>query len=549
MYTRLRYLYQGYIAKDMALDNYIRFFVLIFSLFGVYGGKQAIMYYVYVIYYICIYYKFCINLIYVYTDYLKFCIDITQSNEGNEFALVFFENLNVPTFTVFVTTPEDNPVSFTISSQFEEFYFEGVAMPDQVTSFYFEQSFALVNTIERGKAIIVKAQGDHKLAVYGANEALYTTDAFLALPSVSIESGTYKYITAMATPWDRYDSFIEIVAFENNTIMSITPNIDTTIGSTFTAAGTTTQITLHKYESFLIRQKGDLTGTRVISDKPISFITGHLCTNVPPDIGGCNHLVEQIPPVQNWGKRFATVPLKTRRAYDRFKVVAGEDFTTVQIECTQSDGQSGYSASFILQEGGFKDIDIPSTDYCWIEGDKRIILLQFSVGQEVDNVLSDPFMAMIPPVDQYSNGYTLATVPDGVQNYTHFINLYIPKDFFKPCEIFLNEQSLEEINVNFTAIQSLGVTEVYGAQVEIIGGVQTLRHSNKSASIGVLVYGFSHSNSYGYSGGLKLKTLSVIKEETGCLNYIFTSCMHLVGFNWYLPQNRFKFYIQYPMQI
>ena len=132
---------------------------------------------------------------------------------------------------------------------------------------------------------------------------------------------------------------------------------------------------------------------------------------------------------------------------------------------------------------------------------------------------------------------------------THFMNLYIPKDFFKPREIYLNEQSLGEINVNFTAIQSLGVTEVYGAQVEISGGVQTLRHSNKSASIGVLVYGFSHSNSYGYSGGLKLKTLSVIKEETGCLNYIFTSCMHLVGFNWNLPQNRFKFYIQYPMQI
>ena len=492
----------------------------------------------------------------LYTDYLKFCIDIAQSNEGNEFALVFFENLNVPTFTVFVTTPEDNPVSFTISSQFkfghEAFYYEGVAMPGQVTSFHFNQSFALLTTTDRGKAIIVKAQGDHKLVVCGVNEALKATDAFLALPPVRTVSGTYKYITAMATPWDWFDSFIGIVAFESNTNISITPNINTTIGSIFTTAGTTTQITLQKYDSLLIRQKGDLTGTRVISDKPISFITGHKCTNVPhvlPKIGHCDHLVEQIPPVHNWGKRFATVPLKTRLAYDSFKVVAGEDFTTVQIECTQSDGQSGYSASFILQEGGFRDIDIPSTDYCWIEGDKRIILLQFSVGQHVDGVPSDPFMAMIPPVDQYSNGYTLATVPDGVQNYNHFMNLYIPKDFFKPREIFLNEQSLEEINVNFTAIQFLGVTEVYGAQVEIIGEVQTLRHVNQFASIGVLIYGFSYFTSYGYSGGLKLKKLSVIKEETGCLNYIFTSCMHLVGFNWNLPQKRFEFYIQYPMQI
>ena len=444
---------------------------------------------------------------------------IAQSNEGREFFLVFFENhfgknINI---TVFVTTPEDNPVSFTISSQFEEFYEEGVAMPGQVTSFHFNQSFVLLTTTDRGKAIIVKAQGDHKLVVYGANEALHTTDAFLALPPVRTVSGTYKYINAMATPWDYLYSMIGIVASENNTLLSITPNIKAKIGSTFTAARTTTQIMLHKYESFLIRQKGDLTGTRVISDKPISFITGHQCTNIPSDLGHCDHLMEQIPPVQNWGKRFATVPLKTRQAYDRFKVVAGENYTTVQIECTRSDGQSGNSTSFILQEGGFKDIDIPSTDYCWIEGDGKIILLQFSVGQEVDNVpFSDPFMAMIPPVEQYSNRYTLATVPDGVQtqtNHDHFINLFIPKYFFQPSKIFLNDRSLEELNVNFTAIQSLGVTEVYGAQIEISGGVQTLRHVNQFASIGVLIYGFNKYISYGYSGGLKLKDLS--EEQNG----------------------------------
>ena len=448
------------------------------------------------------------HYVYMFIIYV-YLLFVAQSNEGNEFALVFFENVDfIPTFTVFVTTPEDNPVSFTISSQFEEFYEEGVAMPNNVTSIHFNQSFALVNTTDRGKAIIVKAQGDHKLVVYGANEAQHTTDAFLALPSVSIELGTYKYINAMATPWGRFDSFIGIVAFKNNTNISITPNINTTIGSTFTAAGTTTQITLHKYESLLIRQKGDLTGTRVISDKPISFITGHQCTNVPPDIGYCDHLVEQIPPVQNWGKRFATVPLKTRLDYDRFKVVAGEDFTTVQIECTQSDGQSGYSASFILQEGGFRDINISSTDYCWIEGDKRIILLQFSVGQEVDNVLSDPFMAMIPPVDQYSNGYTLATVPDGVQNYIHFMNLYIPKDFFQPSEIFLNGQPLNMTGHKFVPIKRQGVIEVYGVQVNISGGVQVLGHATMKANIGVLVYGFGSYNSYGYPGGLKLKDLS-----------------------------------------
>ena len=428
---------------------------------------------------------------------------------------MFFENHLNPTFTctVFVTTPEDNPVPFTISSQFESFYEEGVARQGQVNSFHFNHSLALLNTTDRGKAIIVKAEGDRKLVVYGANEAQYTADAFLALPSVKIESQTYKYITAITASSGRLDCYIGIVASEHNTVLSITPNINTTIGSAFTTAGSTTQITLQKYDSLLIRQNGDLTGTKVVSDKHISLISGHQCTNVPPGFGFCDHLVEQIPPVQNWGKRFATVPLKTRLAYDRFRIVAEENFTTVQIECTQT-----LSTSFTLQEGRFRDIDIPSTDYCWIEGDKKILLLQFSVGKTVDGVLSsEPFMTMIPPIEQFANSYTLATVPDRLQNYTHFMNLYILMDFFQPSEIFLNGQSLAELNVTFTAIQHLGVTKVYGAQVEISGGVQTLKHFNKAASIGVLVYGFSLTNSYGYSGGLRLQDLSEVppEEESG----------------------------------
>ena len=380
-------------------------------------------------------------------------------------------------------------------------------MPGQVNSFLFDQSFALLTTTDRGKAIIVKASKDQKLIVYGANEAQYSTDTFLALPPLRAESGDLKYICAMATPWLSSDSMIGIVSFENNTVLSITPSQTTTIGSALTTAGSTTQITLQKYDSFLIRQSGDLTGTTVISNKPISFITGHHCTNVPPNIGACDHLIEQLPPIKNWGNRFVTVPLKIRLAYDRFKVVAGEDATTVQIVCTR-DENPGLSTSFTLQEGEFRDVDIPSTDYCWIEGDNRIILLQFSVGQGVDDVLSDPFMAMIPPVNQYSNEYTLTTVPDGVQTYTHFMNLYIPKNFFQLSEIFLNGQSLEELNLNFVAIQRLGVTEVYGAQVNISGGVQVLRHASKLARIGVIVYGFGNFNSYGYPGGLRLKELA-----------------------------------------
>ena len=116
---------------------------------------------------------------------------------------MFFENYRPSTFTVFVTTAEDNPVPFTISSQFQRFYNEGIAMPGQVNSFLFDQSFALLTTTDRGKAIIVKASKDQKLIVYGANEAQYTTDTFLALPPLRTESGDLKYCLLYTSPSPR----------------------------------------------------------------------------------------------------------------------------------------------------------------------------------------------------------------------------------------------------------------------------------------------------------------------------------------------------------
>ncbi len=86
----------------------------------------------------------------------------------------------------------------------------------------------------------------------------------------------------------------------------------------------------------------------------------------------------------------------------------------------------------------------PSTDFCWIESSDRILIVQFSVGSEVDGVPSDPFMAMVPPVDQYSNSYTLATVPSVVQQYNHYMNIFIPAAFYQPDKILPNGASLNQ---------------------------------------------------------------------------------------------------------
>eukprot|EP00058_Branchiostoma_floridae_P014878 XP_002600366.1 hypothetical protein BRAFLDRAFT_66599 [Branchiostoma floridae] len=72
-------------------------------------------------------------------------------------------------------------------------------------------------------------------------------------------------------------------------------------------------------------------GTRITSNKPVTLMSGVQCANVPAGIGACDHLVEQIPPLDTWGKRFVTVPLAVRTGGDIFRIVAARNGTTVNV--------------------------------------------------------------------------------------------------------------------------------------------------------------------------------------------------------------------------
>ena len=272
-------------------------------------------------------------------------------------------------------------------------------------------------------------------------------------------------------------------------------------------AHSTAQITLNRQDTLLLRSTLVLTGTRVESNNQISFFSGHECTNVPAGVGACDVIVEQLPPVQSWGNRFATAPLLTRLSYDVFRIVAGDMPTDVYIQCTPSNGGNGYNMTVSLESYAFHAMTIPSTDFCWIEGTERILVAQLSVGTFADSVPSDPFMAMVPPVDQYSNSYTLATVPSVVQSYTHYVNIYIPVAFAQFDQIFLDGVPLSQ----FTAepINRLEETQVYSVGTNVSEGVHTLSHTNLVAQIGVIVYGFGHFNSYGYPGGIRVGIIGI----------------------------------------
>ena len=425
-------------------------------------------------------------------------------------------SVGVDEVRMYVTTPESVPVTFNISAPGIGFFQTATVNPGGVQEFTFRgQEYALRNTTDRSKGIIVTAENEKHVFVYAAQEHLgqSVTSSFLALPPHDLGAVSYTYIAAMIHTVDRgyFDAgitdihaVIGIVSAEDDTLLNIRPTRDVTIGTELIKAGESIDVILHRAETLLIKSVGDLTGTKVTSNRSISVFSGDQCTNVPSGVRACDPIVEQLPPVEAWGRQFATVPLKTRMSFDVFRVVAAEDNTMVNISCTLHNGTKGSADTYSLNESSFVDVHISSTDYCWMEADKRILLLQFAVGQSADNVPSDPFMALVPAVSHYTNSFTLPVVQSSMINFTHYLNIIIPTEHYQPDQIFLDGQSLQSLALEFVAVVHNGQTMAYGGQLEVNATTHTLIHGNSRGVFGVISYGFARHVSYGHIGGMRL---------------------------------------------
>jgi len=169
-----------------------------------------------------------------------------------------------PTLQLFVSTPEPNPVTFSVTTLMG-FTFNGTATRQSTTTVILPSTLQVQTNTERNKGIHIKAEQNKRILVYGLNYEDTTSDAFLALPCDRYAVNQYEYyaLTYHGITGHPHESTILIVACEDNT--------------TITTPSATVQ--LNRQQTYLIREFRDLSGTKVISTKPISFFPGHECTS------------------------------------------------------------------------------------------------------------------------------------------------------------------------------------------------------------------------------------------------------------------------------
>ncbi len=164
-----------------------------------------------------------------------------------------------------------------------------------------------------------------------------SSDAFLGLPTdiLGTQHIVLGYKNVDVTP-DVFDTFpgteFAIVGTVDSTTVTITPSVSTGARS----AGVPYVINLDAGQTYLLQNTGgepnDLSGTVILSDRPVAVLSGHSAANIPsPAVGYADYIVEQLLPSNQWGTEFITAPLATRGGGDTFRVIAPQDATEVSV--------------------------------------------------------------------------------------------------------------------------------------------------------------------------------------------------------------------------
>ena len=442
---------------------------------------------------------------------------------------------------LWITTTDSTPVNFNISTIFG-LITSDIAFPGKITYVNIPIGFIVFDSSYDGsedsffKGIYVKAEGTRKIVVFGQNEQVTSNDAYLALPVISLPPGlSYEYIAVSVlgdsgSVQQAKDSVALIIGTENDTVITLEPSVviphsfapHKTYGRFFPKTKVSNRfrtVTIQRFQTFYLQVRGDdISGTRIIANKPISVFSGHECANVPFLNEPCDMLIEQIAPIDTWGTEVVTIPLITRSA-DIIKVFASQDSTTVNVTCTNiSSGMVTSDSSFTLDRNQFRELVI--SDYTLIQSNNPIGVFQFSRSYTTDNVItSDPFMLSVPSCEQYRDSYAVAPAPfdpsiagvvTGQVAYVNYTNIAVPAEYFNASMITVNNNPIDasEFSPIRRADNSIWG---YGAQLLLDKGAQIIRHHNPNAALSVTLYGFSNQMSWGCTGGTGLAPTTLCK--------------------------------------
>lgn len=312
----------------------------------------------------------------------------------------------------------------------------------------------------------------------------YTNDASLLLAQRSL---TRRYLVLTAPQFNRFGGFIAVVATtgESTAVTVRLPPRHGVVEASPEGIVRHDNLTPGDVAVIVGSETGDLSGAVVEASAPVAVFAGHDCTFVPHDRPACDHLEEQVLPLETLGRDFVVSDLRDRDAPTIVRIVASTADTAVRFEPPSVSGARVLGAGEVL--------DLTATESFRVRASRPLMVAQLMTGLGADGVgAGDPAMVQEVPVQQFRDRYDFF-VPSTYT--TNFLGVVAPHG----ATPLLDDGPL------LGEVERLGAWDVI--HVRVMPGRHHLRTA-EGVPLGVKVYGTARYTSYMYPGGLDLRVLT-----------------------------------------
>ena len=440
------------------------------------------------------------------------------SNYASDFNVAFLRQFSSTNrIEMIVLTKSTTPVQFNISSS-TGYNYTGTTTANAATFVTIPSNLQVreSNYTYRHLGLHVTSSPSQPISVVMVGYTSTPRSTYLALPCHDQPTDEYIYYgmsndgAQNINPYTFYSQIL-LVGCRDNTTVTITPTQTIQLpqdpqesnSATITIiAGTSYTVTLHSLQTLLIAvQYEDLSGTKIVSNNPLTVVGGHDCTLVPQPYGDCDPIATQAPPTLNWGTQFLLTPLQNRTNGQRFKLIASENDTNVNITCHQSLNLNSVSAGHVII------FDVNASNFCYVHCSHPCYIAELAFGRHYplfDASYGDPLLMTVPPIRQYPHSVTFTTLPEMPTN--HY-SIAVPADAYFNGTVVINGVLT---TLNWTSIYNVhGTISGYG-YTTAANGSYIISHSNPNGKIYVSVYGFMLFGGYGYTAGMLLNSNNII---------------------------------------
>ncbi|RZM27862.1 MAG: gliding motility-associated C-terminal domain-containing protein [Pedobacter sp.] len=347
------------------------------------------------------------------------------------------------------------------------------------------------NQVVSGKSIhIVVDAGQPKVAVFALISAQARSEAYLVLPT-EVMGQKYYAMSEVAQTVATYDGirgkpYIIVIATEDNTTITMKNKKGI-------------NVTVHldkKGDLYEFLDVEDVTGTLIETNgcQKFAAFSGH--SGIAILGNSADPLVQQLYPVESWGKTYGIIPFISRNYY--YKIIASEDNTKISID--------GVQTATLNAGEVYVPAALPLTQPYLVTASLPISVAQFAYSQNAlsstpASIFGDPDMVILNPEEYNIKQITL---------FASFVRTV--REFY--LNIFMKTSGTSTFKINGGRSNAvwipMGANSEYSyAQIPYSDGTSLTLSADEGFN--AMAYGFGNVESYAYSAGTNLAVSNFLK--------------------------------------